>query len=172
MDYHVLLTGDFKLLHTAAHIMSSIEVLWNEASAIEAVDPVLLLSEDDIYHEKTKPPHHHAPNAGSNAGLGAGFVSFSDLGKRVEQASQSAPDNGNPVAPDDAINRIKDVTRLRPTSSHEVDTASPEYLFGESFTNLVRHIVVDYLDKSVEPIIREAITTEMRQIAKNKNKKS
>jgi hypothetical protein len=147
-------------------------VLWNEASAIEAVDPVLLLSEDDIYHEKTKPPHHHAPNAGSNAGLGAGFVSFSDLGKRVEQASQSAPDNGNPVAPDDAINRIKDVTRLRPTSSHEVDTASPEYLFGESFTNLVRHIVVDYLDKSVEPIIREAITTEMRQIAKNKNKKS
>lgn len=168
----MLLTGDFKLLHTAAHIMSSIEVLWNEASAIEAVDPVLLLSEDDIYHEKTKPPHHHAPNAGSNAGLGAGFVSFSDLGKRVEQASQSAPDNGNPVAPDDAINRIKDVTRLRPTSSHEVDTASPEYLFGESFTNLVRHIVVDYLDKSVEPIIREAITTEMRQIAKNKNKKS
>ncbi len=156
------------MLHTAAHIMSSIEVLWNEASAIEAVDPVLLLSEDDIYHEKTKSPHHHAPNAG----LGAGFVSFTDLGKRVEQASQSAPDKGKPVAPDDAINRIKDVTRLRPTSSHEVDTASPEYLFGESFTNLVRHIVVDYLDKSVEPIIREAITTEMRQIAKNKNKKS
>jgi hypothetical protein len=152
--------------------MSSIEVLWNEASAIEAVDPVLLLSEDDIYHEKSKPPHHHAPNAGLDVGRGAGFVSFSDLGKRVEQASQSAPDNGNPVAPDDAINRIKDVTRLRPTSSHEVDTASPEYLFGESFTNLVRHIVVDYLDKSVEPIIREAITTEMRQIAKNKNKKS
>jgi hypothetical protein len=160
----VLLTGDFKLQQTAAHIMSSIEVLWNEASAIEAVDPVLLLSEDDIYHKKTKPPRHpDAPDAG--------FVSFSDLGKRVEQASQSAPDKGNPVAPDDAINRIKDVTRLRPASSHDVDTDSPEYLFGESFTNLVRHIVVDYLDKSVEPIIREAITTEMRQIAKNKNKK-
>ena len=160
----MLLTGDLELEKTAAHIMSSIEVLWNEASAIEAVDPILLLSEDDILHDGVKPTSPKSPEAG--------FASFADLGKRVERASQSAPDKNNPVAADDAINRIKDVTRLRPTSPLDIDTNSPEYLFGESFTNLVRHIVVDYLDKSVEPIIREAITTEIRQIANKKNKKS
>jgi hypothetical protein len=158
------LIGDFKLEKTTAHIMSSIEVLWNEASAIEAVDPILLLSAENIYRDYPKATSHKSPEAG--------FASFSDLGKRVEQASQSAPDRNSTVTADDAINRIKDVTRLRPNSPLDVDTNSPEYLFGESFTNLVRHIVVDYLNKSVEPIIREAITTEIRQIANKKNKKS
>jgi hypothetical protein len=44
-------------------------------------------------------------------------------------------------------------------------------MFGEAFTNLVRHIVIDYLDKSVEPIIREAITSEIKQISKNNSSK-
>ena len=148
---------------TAAHIMSSIEVLWNEANSIEAFDPMLLLSDDDIYYD--------SPKTMLNKPSKVGFASYEDLGKRVEQASQYAPDTKTTLPPADAINRIKDVTRLRPNSALDVDTNSPEYLFGDSFTNLVRHIVVDYLDKSVEPIIREAITSEIRKISNKKNKK-
>lgn len=143
--------------------MSSIEVLWNEANSIEAFDPMLLLSDDDIYYD--------SPKTMLNKPSKASFASYEDLGKRVEQASQYAPDTKTTLPPVDAINRIKDVTRLRPNSALDVDTNSPEYLFGDSFTNLVRHIVVDYLDKSVEPIIREAITSEIRKISNKKNKK-
>jgi hypothetical protein len=78
-------------------------------------------------------------------------------------------------APDDAINRIKSATTLGQQSPkplpHAINEQSPEYMFGEAFTNLVRHIVIDYLDKSVEPIIREAITSEIKQISKNNSSK-
>jgi hypothetical protein len=78
-------------------------------------------------------------------------------------------------APKDAINRIKSASTPGQQSPkqllHAINEQSPEYMFGEAFTNLVRHIVIDYLDKSVEPIIREAITSEIKQISKNNSSK-
>lgn len=149
---------------TNAHIMSSIEVLWNEANAIETLgksspDDGYKHQSDDIIKDDAEP----ATTADYD---------MVKLKQRVEKASLDDKDVNLSVSPDDAINRIKHATSL---SQHnpkplpgDINQQSPEYMFGEAFTNLVRHIVIDYLDKSVEPIIREAITSEIKQISENK----
>ena len=169
---------------TEAHIMSSIEVLWNEANAIESLDDHSLVETADSSAED-----HNLHSFNYDLG---------ELRQRVEKASTETPSDSladdpaddladdladDPAdlpyaakdAPEDAINRIKSATTLGQQSPkplpHAINAQSPEYMFGEAFTNLVRHIVIDYLDKSVEPIIREAITSEIKQISKNNSSK-
>ena len=157
---------------TEAHIMSSIEVLWNEANAIESLDDHSLVETADSSAED-----HNLHSFNYDLG---------ELRQRVEKASTETPSDDpadDPAdlpyaakdAPEDAINRIKSATTLGQQSPkplpHAINAQSPEYMFGEAFTNLVRHIVIDYLDKSVEPIIREAITSEIKQISKNNSSK-
>ena len=148
---------------TDAHIMSSIEVLWNEANAIEMLGNSLpdddhKQQSDDIVTDDAE----HATSADYDMG---------ELKQRVEKASLDDETVNLSVTPDDAINRIKHATTLSQQNPKplpgDINQQSPEYMFGEAFTNLVRHIVIDYLDKSVEPIIREAITSEIKQISKN-----
>lgn len=151
---------------TDAHIMSSIEVLWNEANAIDVVEDT----------QPVKPDNNGAEKAVS--------YDLGEIGQRVEEASIIDHNAAKPVAADDAINRIKHATTINPSTPQnthqntpqampkDIDMQSPEYMFGEAFTNLVRHIVIDYLDKSVEPIIREAITSEIKQIAKKPKSKN
>jgi len=160
------------LQQTEAHIMSSIEVLWNEANAIESLDDHSLVETADSSAED-----HNLHSFNYDLG---------ELRQRVEKASTETPSDDpadDPAdlpyaakdAPEDAINRIKSATTLGQQSPkplpHAINAQSPEYMFGEAFTNLVRHIVIDYLDKSVEPIIREAITSEIKQISKNNSSK-
>jgi hypothetical protein len=163
------LTGELPLQQTEAHIMSSIEVLWNEANAIEPL--------------KDHSPVETADNSAEDHHLHSVNYDLGELRQRVEKASTETPSGNRPAdlsnmpedAPEDAINRIKSATTLGQQSPkplpHAINEQSPEYMFGEAFTNLVRHIVIDYLDKSVEPIIREAITSEIKQISKNNSSK-
>jgi hypothetical protein len=163
------LTGELPLQQTEAHIMSSIEVLWNEANAIEPIKN-----------------HSHVEKSDSSAEdhyLHSFNYDLGELRQRVEKASIETPPGNRPAdfsdmpedSPKDAINRVKSASTLGQQSpkqlSHAINEQSPEYMFGEAFTNLVRHIVIDYLDKSVEPIIREAITSEIKQISKNNQPK-
>jgi len=160
-----MLTGELPLQQTEAHIMSSIEVLWNEANAIELIKNYSHVEKSD---SSTEDHYLHSFN-----------YDLGELRQRVEKASMETPPGKRPAdfsdmpeeAPKDAINRVKSASTLGQQSpkqlSHAINEQSPEYMFGEAFTNLVRHIVIDYLDKSVEPIIREAITSEIKQISKN-----
>jgi hypothetical protein len=164
-----MLTGELPLQQTEAHIMSSIEVLWNEANAIE---PIKNYSHVEKSDSSTEDHYLHSFN-----------YDLGELRQRVEKASMETPPGNRPAdfsdmpedAPKDAINRVKSASTLGQQSpkqlSHAINEQSPEYMFGEAFTNLVRHIVIDYLDKSVEPIIREAITSEIKQISKNNSSK-
>jgi hypothetical protein len=165
----LILNGELPLQQTEAHIMSSIEVLWNEANAIEPL--------------KDHSPVETADNSAEDHHLHSVNYDLGELRQRVEKASTETPSGNRPAdlsdmpedAPEDAINRIKSATTLGQQSPkplpHAINEQSPEYMFGEAFTNLVRHIVIDYLDKSVEPIIREAITSEIKQISKNNSSK-
>ena len=92
------------------------------------------------------------------------------LAKRVARATQAMPAYRTPpMAAEDAFARMKSVTKIRPRTAEEVDKKSPEYVFGEAFTNMVRHIVTGYLDKAVVPIIRHTIESELdRLLASNR----
>lgn len=161
------MTGELQLQQTDAHIMSSIEVLWNEANAIETLgnssqDDEHNHQSDDIIIDDAEP-------------ISTADYDMVELKQRVEKASLDDEGVNLSVTPDDAINRIKHATTLSQQNPKllpgDINQHSPEYMFGEAFTNLVRHIVIDYLDKSVEPIIREAITSEIKQITKYKKSK-
>lgn len=136
--------------------MSSIEVLWNEVVAVEALN-------------ETSPTLEEDTNIQSSSSPSSSF-NLDELGQRVKEASDNDKIMEQSIQPDDAINRIKTATSISQNNPQpmpkDINMQSPEYMFGEAFTNLVRHIVIDYLDKSVEPIIREAITSEIKQISK------
>ena len=166
---------------TDANIMSSIEVLWNEANAIEVLKDTQPVETEFHADENAASKYVNAEQAASEKPASKREVNYDlgEIGQRVEKASIIDYDGEKPATVDDAINRIKHATSINPATSQnapqamrdDIDMQSPEYLFGEAFTNLVRHIVVDYLDKSVEPIIRDAITSEIKQIAKNPKSK-
>ncbi len=152
---------------TDAHIMSSIEVLWNEANAIETLsnssqDDEHNHQSDDIIIDDAEP-------------ITSADYDMGELKQRVEKASLDDETVNLSVTPDDAINRIKHATTLSQQNPKplpgDINQQSPEYMFGEAFTNLVRHIVIDYLDKSVEPIIGKRLPAKSNRYLKTKNPK-
>lgn len=131
--------------------MTSIEALWNEAMA------------HDGQPEARRDIRPDAPAADSLDGDTGSNTNMADLGAQVERAAQAAATAKAETAVDDAVSRIRSAAHLRPGEQGEPDINSPEYAFGEAFSNLVRHVVADYLRETMEPVIREAIAAEIQR---------
>lgn len=82
----------------------------------------------------------------------------------VEEAVETAP---TPPSDQDipsfeqVKSQIDDVSQLKPPQADSYNSNSPEYAFGNAFTNLVRHVVRDYIHNEVEGVIRNAIKSEL-----------
>ena len=75
-------------------------------------------------------------------------------------------DGGTTEAPsqqpfDQVMSQMDDVSRLKPPQEDHYNIAAVEYDFGQAFTNLVRHVVRDYIHNEVETVIRNAISSEL-----------
>ena len=64
---------------------------------------------------------------------------------------------------DDVKSRFEDISKLQPPHSDDGNRDNPEYAFGVAFSNLVRHVVRDYIEKDFEPVLRAAIESEINQ---------
>ena len=77
-----------------------------------------------------------------------------------QHASPPAPaDDAAPF--DQVMSQMDDVSRLKPPQEDNYNISSVEYDFGQAFTNLVRHVVRDYIHNEVESVIRNAISAEL-----------
>ena len=62
---------------------------------------------------------------------------------------------------EEAKSRLEDVSRLHPPQSDNSIPEDPEYAFGLAFSNLVRHVVREYIETEFEPVLRNAIRSEI-----------
>ena len=89
------------------------------------------------------------------------------LAAMVDEAAETAnPIMAEPSAqPEETFEQVKsrmdDVAQLKPPQGDSYNSSSPEYAFGNAFTNLVRHVVRDYIHNEVESVIRNAIKSEL-----------
>lgn len=73
-------------------------------------------------------------------------------------ASSDAPEENSF---EEAKSRLEDVSRLNPPQSDNSIPEDPEYAFGVAFSNLVRHVVREYIETEFEPVLRNAIRSEI-----------
>ena len=73
-------------------------------------------------------------------------------------ASSDAPEENSF---EEAKSRLEDVSRLNPPQSDNSIPEDPEYAFGLAFSNLVRHVVREYIETEFEPVLRNAIRREI-----------
>ena len=87
------------------------------------------------------------------------------LGSMVMAAAASgAADEDNSFEDnsfEEAKSRLEDVSRLHPPQSDNSIPDDPEYAFGLAFSNLVRHVVREYIETEFEPVLRNAIRSEI-----------
>ena len=94
---------------TDANIMSSIEVLWNEANAIEVLKDTQPVETEFHAAENAASKYVNAEQAASEKPASKREVNYDlgEIGQRVEEASIIDYDGEKPATVDDAINRIK-----------------------------------------------------------------
>ena len=82
------------------------------------------------------------------------------LGSMVMAAAASS-DTPEENSFEEAKSRLEDVSRLNPPQSDNSIPEDPEYAFGLAFSNLVRHVVREYIETEFEPVLRNAIRSEI-----------
>ena len=165
-------------------LLNNIETLWNEASmqsqnntnqqAISTYQRINLLMQDALSAEQAAhdPANDIAP-INHDAGLDGDIIEddISALASMVEDAAaqtdaddtagQNQPSASTPPPFDQVMSQMDDVSRLKPPQEDNTNISSVEYDFGQAFTNLVRHVVRDYIHNEVEAVIRNAISSEL-----------
>ena len=166
-------------------LLNNIETLWNEASmqsqnntnqqAISTYQRINLLMQDALSAEQAvNDPANDVDPIDQGA---AGFADdrteddINALASLVENAvaqtdaddtaDQTQPSASTPPPFDQVMSQMDDVSRLKPPQEDNTNISSVEYDFGQAFTNLVRHVVRDYIHNEVEAVIRNAISSEL-----------
>ena len=174
-----------------SELLNNIELLWQEASmqshdsnddqAQSTFQRINALMHDALSVEKAandalpqphKPSHNQAQtpvaifdNAiDDHADLNETETDISALAELVHEASDKTDSASLPpeIVPfEDVKAQMDDVSRLKPPQEDNSKISSVEYDFGQAFTNLVRHVVRDYIHNEVEQVIRNAIKSEL-----------
>ena len=168
-----------------SELLNNIETLWNEASAqsqnntnqqaISTYQRINLLMQDALSAEQAAndPANDVDPIDQSAAGFTDDMIEddINALASLVEDAAaktdaddtshQTQPSASPPTPFDQVMSQMDDVSRLKPPQEDNTNISSVEYDFGQAFTNLVRHVVRDYIHNEVEAVIRNAISSEL-----------
>ena len=166
-------------------LLNNIETLWNEASmqsqdntnqqAISTYQRINLLMQDALSAEQAAnyPANDIAPIEQEAIGFDDDVIEddIHALASMVEDAAaqtsaddtadRTQPSASTPTPFDQVMSQMDDVSRLKPPQEDNTNISSVEYDFGQAFTNLVRHVVRDYIHNEVEAVIRNAISSEL-----------
>ena len=166
-------------------LLNNIETLWNEASvqsqnntnqqAVSTYQRINLLMQDALSAEQAAndPANDIDPIDQEATGFEGDMIEddINALASMVEDAAaQTDADDkadqpqsfaSTPPPFEQVMSQMDDVSRLKPPQEDNTNISSVEYDFGQAFTNLVRHVVRDYINNEVEVVIRNAISSEL-----------
>lgn len=163
-------------------LLTNIEMLWQNAEhsaddqAKSTFNRITDLMQDamatQIVANDAYPQNNPAPNDAPNTSQTAEQATAHDdqisaLAALVDKAGHDQNDaHDYPIASeppsfDDAKARMDSVAQLKPPHQDSFKSDTPEYAFGAAFTDLVRHVVRDYIHNEVEGVIKNAIKSEL-----------
>ena len=174
-------------------LLNNIETLWNEASmqsqnsanqqAVSTYQRINMLMQDALTVEQAAndpaPIDDHAhEDIGDDINALAVLVNdaAAQTGDQHQgnhgslEAEETPPSPQSPPPFDQVMSQMDDVSRLKPPQEDNTNISSVEYDFGQAFTNLVRHVVRDYIHNEVEAVIRNAISSELNAHFAQQNK--
>ena len=154
-----------------SELLNNIELLWNEASmqsedhahqnATSTFQRINLLMQDALTVEQAA---NDAVAPDPDPSLDDDIDALAALVQDAaapEDTPNSAAMAAQPMPFEQVKSQMEDVSRLKPPQEDSYNISSVEYDFGQAFTNLVRHVVRDYIHNEVETVIRNAISSEL-----------
>lgn len=167
-------------------LLTNIETLWQDAEhsadnqAKSTFDRISNLMQDAITSEivandALPPDSHDTPvseetqvadeRQASEMPSAEDAAHIDALAALVDTASHPAASTANqkatPPSFEDAKARMDSISQLKPPHQDNFNAGTPEYAFGAAFSDLVRHVVRDYIHNEVEGVIKNAIKSEL-----------
>lgn len=161
---------DPSLLNTAANdtpsapdkseqIMSRISQLMYEAEEIQlAANDHVELTDEQIIADLAESISLDAETDRDNDRDNDGGID--EIGSMVMEAASQAS-SSETGSYEEIRSKLEDVSQLRPPQTDNRIPDNPEYAFGVAFSNLVRHVVRQYIETDFEPALRHAIKSEI-----------
>ena len=159
-------------------LLTNIEMLWQDAEhsaddqAKSTFNRISELMQDAmatqiVANDAVPSPHADATPASSPEQPSEHDAQISALAALVDTAShadtngQPSPSASSQPSFDETKARMESVSQLKPPHQDSFNSNTPEYAFGAAFTDLVRHVVRDYIHNEVEDVIKNAIRSEL-----------
>ena len=122
-------------------IMSSIEKLWREASA------------------------------SADGTLQFGNTNIKQLGEMVADAARENAGRPMAIKTEEAMSRLRATAKTKPPHpQNKSSSGAQNHDFDDAFNTLVKQIVIDYLNSSVEIMVRDIVKSEIRNFSTSEAK--
>ena len=151
-----------------SELLSNIEMLWKDAElsaddqAKTTFQRITNLMQDAVASEivaNDQAPIIQDTNAQT---AHADDATIDTLAALVEDAAENTAEMTTPPPSfDDVRSGMDNIARAKPPHQDSFNSGSPEYAFGAAFSDLVRHVVRDYISTEVEGVIKNAIKSEL-----------
>ena len=150
-------------------LLTNIEMLWKDAEhsaddqAKSTFQRISDLMQDAMATEIVANDREPAINMASPTATPSHDVEDIDaLAAMVEVAAEQSSEMTTPPPSFDEVRTNMDsVAQIKPPREDSFNSGTPEYAFGAAFSDLVRHVVRDYISNEVEGVIKNAIKSEL-----------
>ena len=153
-----------------SELLSNIEMLWKDAEhsaddqARTTFQRISDLMQDAMATEIVANDAAPFPAQQNDGALGSPHQdeTIDTLAAMVQDAASNAPEMANtPPSFEEVRTSMDSVSQIKPPREDSFNAGTPEYAFGAAFSDLVRHVVRDYIHNEVEGVIKNAIKSEL-----------
>ena len=151
-----------------SELLSNIEMLWKDAEhsaddqAKTTFQRITNLMQDAVASEIVANDQSPLPEDTNLQAAHENDATIDTLAALVEDAAENTTEMTTPPPSfEDVRSGMDNIARTKPPHQGSFNSGSPEYAFGAAFSDLVRHVVRDYISTEVEGVIKNAIKSEL-----------
>ena len=167
-------------LRQKSELLSNIEMLWKDAehsaddqarTTFQRISDLMqdAMATEIVANDAAPFAVHHNNDTQNNDAQGAPHQdqnhqdeTIDTLAAMVQDAATNAPEMANtPPSFEEVRTSMDSVSQIKPPREDSFNAGTPEYAFGAAFSDLVRHVVRDYIHNEVEGVIKHAIKSEL-----------
>ena len=167
-------------LRQKSELLSNIEMLWKDAehsaddqarTTFQRISDLMqdAMATEIVANDAAPFAVHHNNDTQNNDAQGAPHQdqnhqdeTIDTLAAMVQDAATNAPKMANtPPSFEEVRTSMDSVSQIKPPREDSFNAGTPEYAFGAAFSDLVRHVVRDYIHNEVEGVIKHAIKSEL-----------
>lgn len=158
-----------------SELLSNIEMLWKDAehsaddqarTTFQRISDLMqdAMATEIVANDAAPFAVHQNNDAQSDDAQAASHQdeTIDTLAAMVQDAATNAPEMASaPPSFEEVRTSMDSVSQIKPPREDSFNAGTPEYAFGAAFSDLVRHVVRDYIHNEVEGVIKHAIKSEL-----------